>query len=75
MLPTITASIRWPNENYQMIDGSQYHTRKLQAEVLILNLNSGTMRVRAANKGEFGTTDIDIEEFFEQYELVKKDML
>lgn len=39
------------------------------AEVLTLNLNSGTMRVRIINKDRYGTFDTDIKYFYDAYKI------
>lgn len=70
-LPRVKAPIRLPNKNYEEIDGDCYHYEIHEVEVLTINLNSGTMRVRDPNKF-FSTRDIPNTPFFEQYEIKRK---
>ena len=69
-LPLIKATVRVYNKDFEIINGEHYHFDILDAEVLTLNLNSGTMRIRSPAR-QFSTCDIPITEFFEQYSIVK----
>jgi hypothetical protein len=46
--------------------------RMEDAEVLMLNINAGTMRVRIIKKDKFGTFDTDIAYFVNRYDIIKR---
>lgn len=67
-LPKFTTTLSFWNQD---IKGREY--REAEVEVLTLNLNSGSMRVRVLLDGKpAGVRDIDIDDFFKHYELTPK---
>lgn len=77
-LPTVIATVRVYNQNYDNTDptSSFQISEEREVEVVQLNLNSGGMRVRFADsyqgKNKIVTQDIPATEFFDQYDIVAK---
>jgi len=78
VLPVINAIVQIYNPLFDHTDPSSHFQiyAARQVEVVQLNLNSGGMRVRFNDsylgKVKVVTQDIDINVFFEQYQIVKK---
>ena len=76
-LPVIKAKVRVYNQCYDNTDpASQFmFEEERKVEVLTLNLNTGTMRVRFTDvyngKNKVMTEDISNLAFFQQYSIVK----
>jgi len=86
-LPTLVTMVQMRNPDWVpthiegvVVNNDQYYIDKdVEVEVLTLNLNAGSMRVRfreptTRNKTgwEVKTQDTSIDSFFEHYEIVKR---
>lgn len=77
MLPVITARVLMYNPDYKAGDVHDFQIWvETEVEVLTLNLNARTMRVRFTDiyqgKMKNVTQDIGISAFYNQFEMVKK---
>lgn len=80
-LPIVRVPFSKVNPNFVsvLVDGqcmnaeSYYLPKQMEdAEVLMLNINAGTMRVRLVEKTKFGTFDTDIVYFLNRYEIKER---
>lgn len=70
-LPVVRAPVTVKNPEWARgVEGAKYYiTVEKDVEVLTLNLNSGSMRVRIPGSQ---AQDISIKPFLEQYDIVRK---
>lgn len=76
-LPKVVAPIFKYNPAWTRDNGEEFYIEvDTEVEVLQLNLTTGGMRVRYLDEGldktKVRTTDISIEHFFKDYEIVKR---
>lgn len=80
-LPKLKLNLREVNPNWiaaydeqgratNMHERSAYYD--IEVEVLTLNLNAGTMRVRYQHAGKNQTQDLSIQPFLDNYSIVEK---
>ena len=74
MLPTVMLDVRHRNPDWKQGDSMDtfYITSLVECEVLMLNINSGTMRVRTPFKSPYANLDTTTDAFFEKYEIRPK---
>lgn len=74
-LPTVMLDVKRQNPFWKQGDDMKtfYITERCECEVLMLNINSGTMRVRTPFKSPYANIDCLIETFFDKYEIKQKE--
>jgi hypothetical protein len=70
-LPQLVVSIKGDEENRFLWNGAS-KKKSYAVEVLTVNFNSGSMRVRSTDGSFIGPVDIDAKWFFDQYAVVKR---
>ena len=72
VLPKLTLKLTVRNPDY--VAGSTtieyYVVQEKECEVLTVNFNSGSMRIRYTHMGKVETTDTSAKQFFEQFNMV-----